>query len=117
MRKLTAAAGSAVFLVIAPGVVAGLVPWWLTGWRTGSPYPGPVRAVGAVVASAGAAVLIYAFTQFVIDGAGTPAPPAPTERLVVSGLYRYVRKPPATFPSARIYRPQSVHKRWGGRLG
>jgi hypothetical protein len=32
MRKMTAAAGTAVFLVIAPGVAAGLVPWWLTGW-------------------------------------------------------------------------------------
>jgi protein-S-isoprenylcysteine O-methyltransferase Ste14 len=29
----------------------------------------------------------------VIDGLGTPAPIAPTERLVVSGLYRYVRNP------------------------
>lgn len=82
-----------MFLVIAPGVVTGLVPWWLTGWRTGSPYPAPVRVAGAVLAGAGAAVLIYAFTQFVIDGAGTPAPPASTERLVVSGLYRYVRNP------------------------
>ena len=36
MRKITAIAGSAVFLVIAPGVVAGLVPWWLTGWRAGA---------------------------------------------------------------------------------
>ena len=33
MRKTTAMAGSAAFLVIAPGVVAGLVPWWLTGWQ------------------------------------------------------------------------------------
>ena len=32
VRKLTAVAGSAGFLVIAPGVVAGLVPWWLTRW-------------------------------------------------------------------------------------
>jgi hypothetical protein len=39
MRKITATAGSAVFLVIAPGVVAGLVPWRLTGWRTGAAYP------------------------------------------------------------------------------
>ncbi len=93
MRKMTAAAGTAVFLVIAPGVVAGLVPWWLTGWRTGSPYPGPVRVAGGVLAAVGAAVVVYAFAQFVIDGLGTPAPPAPTERLVVSGLYRYVRNP------------------------
>ena len=33
MRKITAVAGSAVFPLIAPGGVAGLVPWWLTGWR------------------------------------------------------------------------------------
>lgn len=31
--------------------------------------------------------------RFVIEGAGTPAPVAPTEQLVVGGLYRYVRNP------------------------
>ena len=93
MRKATAAAGSAVFLVIAPGVVAGLIPWWLTGWRIGAAYPVPVRVTGAVLTAAGAAVLLGAFAQFVVQGRGTPAPPAPTEQLVVRGLYRYVRNP------------------------
>ena len=93
MRKLTAIAGSAVFLVIAPGAVAGLVPWWLTGWRTGAGYPEPVRITGAVLAAAGAVTLLTAFAQFAIGGRGTPAPPAPTEQLVVRGLYRYVRNP------------------------
>jgi protein-S-isoprenylcysteine O-methyltransferase Ste14 len=93
MRKMTAAAGTAVFLVIAPGVVAGLVPWWLTGWRMSSSYPVPVRVAGGVVIAAGAAVLIGAFVQFAVEGLGTPAPVAPTGRLVVRGLYRYVRNP------------------------
>ncbi len=93
MRKITAKAGSAVFLVIAPGVVAGLVPWWLTGWRTGAAYPAPVQITGAVLAAAGAAALLAAFAQFAIQGRGTPAPPAPTGQLVVRGLYRYVRNP------------------------
>jgi protein-S-isoprenylcysteine O-methyltransferase Ste14 len=31
--------------------------------------------------------------RFVIEGAGTPAPVAPTEQLVVGGIYRYVRNP------------------------
>jgi hypothetical protein len=44
MRIRTAAAGSAVFLVIAPGTVAGLAPWWLTGWQAGTPYPLALRA-------------------------------------------------------------------------
>ena len=93
MRKMTAMAGSAVFLVVAPGVVAGLVPWWLTGWQVGSRYPVPVRAAGWAMITAGAVVLIGAFAQFAVDGRGTPAPVAPTEQLVVRGPYRYVRNP------------------------
>jgi protein-S-isoprenylcysteine O-methyltransferase Ste14 len=42
---------------------------------------------------AGATALICAFTRFVLEGSGTPAPVAPTARLVVGGLYRYVRNP------------------------
>ena len=38
-------------------------------------------------------VLVRAFWQFTVEGLGTPAPVAPTERLVVKGLYRYVRNP------------------------
>ncbi len=93
MRKLTAVAGSAGFLVLAPGVVAGLVPWWLTRWRMGAAYPVPVRVTGAVLTGAGAAALLGSFAQFAVEGRGTPAPPAPTEQLVVHGLYRYVRNP------------------------
>ncbi len=94
MRMTTAAAGSAAFAVAAPGVVAGLVPWLLTGWQAGaSGYPVPARACGAVLTAAGAAVVLVAFAQFVVEGRGTPAPPAPTEHLVVRGMYRYVRNP------------------------
>ena len=93
MRTITAAAGSVVFLVIAPGVVAGLVPWWLTGWQPGAGWPVPVRITGTVLIAAGAVALLAAFAQFAVQGRGTPAPPAPTEQLVVRGLYRYVRNP------------------------
>jgi hypothetical protein len=59
----------------------GLVPWWLTGWRTGADYPAPVRITGAVLTAAGGAALLAAFAQFAIQGRGTPAPPAPTRML------------------------------------
>ena len=39
MRKPMAAAATALFFVLAPGAVAGLVPWWLTGWRVRHPRP------------------------------------------------------------------------------
>ena len=66
--RTRAALGSLLFLVVAPGVAAGLVPWWLTGWDAAGDVPWPVVAVGVV-------------------------PVAPPEQLVVGGLYRYVRNP------------------------
>ena len=93
MRTVRAIAGSAVFLVAAPGVVAGLVPWLLTGWQDGTAYPWVARVPGLALVAAGAGVLLSAFGQFAVEGMGTPAPVAPTERLVVRGLYRYVRNP------------------------
>lgn len=94
-RRRGAALGSAVFFVVAPGVVGGLIPWWLTGWRMASPLPfwTALRLVGVVLLVVGVVVLVSAFVQFVVEGIGTPAPVAPTQRLVVSGLYRYVRNP------------------------
>ena len=92
VRRLPAAMGSAVFFVAAPVVVAGLVPWWITGWRAGRTWL-PLQLLGGVLVAAGAAVLVYAFVRFVTEGRGTPAPVAPTERLVVGGLYRFVRNP------------------------
>jgi len=92
MRKSVAAVGTSIFFVLAPGLVAGLVPWWLTGWRM-RPTALPLRVVGLVLLAAGIPVLVSAFVRFVREGAGTPAPVAPTEHLVVGGLYRYVRNP------------------------
>ena len=95
MGRARAAVGSLIFLVVAPGVVAGVVPWWLTRWRVREPLPhwAPVRVVGAVLIVGGAVVLLHAFARFVVEGVGTPAPIAPTENLVVGGLYRHVRNP------------------------
>ena len=99
MRKPIAAAGSVVFFVVAPGTVAGLIPWWLTGWRVQPTPEGwaalfvPLRIIGAAMIVAGAAFVISAFVRFVGEGFGTPAPVAPPSRLVVGGVYRYIRNP------------------------
>ena len=95
MRRPTAAAGSALFFAIAPGVVAGLIPWWLTRWQVRGPLASwaAVRVAGLIMLVLGVIVLVQAFARFVAEGHGTPAPAAPTERLVIGGLYRYVRNP------------------------
>jgi protein-S-isoprenylcysteine O-methyltransferase Ste14 len=92
VRRTRAALGSALFLLIAPGVVAGVIPWALTGWDA-EPASPVIRVAGAVLIVLGAGFLLHAFARFVIEGLGTPAPVAPTERLVVGGVYRYVRNP------------------------
>jgi protein-S-isoprenylcysteine O-methyltransferase Ste14 len=100
-----------LFLVLAPGLVAGLVPWLLTGWRaTGVPVW--LQAFGWVALGAGAAVLLEAFARFVLEGVGTPATPAPTEKLVVGGLYRYVRNPMYSAVAAVILGQAAVLGRW-----
>ena len=109
--RLRAALGSALFLVIAPGVVAGLVPWLLTGWDSAGP-PAWLQVLGWVLLAAGVAALLEAFARFVVEGLGTPAPVAPTETLVVGGLYRYVRNPMYLAVAALILGQAAVLGRW-----
>jgi protein-S-isoprenylcysteine O-methyltransferase Ste14 len=93
MRRTAAGAGTALFFATVPGVVVGAVPWTLTHWRVEGQLPGGARAAGAMVVLAGVVLLVHSFVRFVVEGAGTPAPPAPTEHLVVGGLYRVLRNP------------------------
>jgi protein-S-isoprenylcysteine O-methyltransferase Ste14 len=112
MQRSAAALGSAVFFVAAPGTVAGLVPWLITGWQVEKPISmlGAVRIVaGIVILVAAVMVLVRAFARFVVEGRGTPAPIGPTKRLVVGGDYRFVRNPmylavvSAVFAQAMIF--------------
>ena len=54
---------------------------------------GWVRWFGVALIAVGVPLLIDSFARFALQGRGTPAPVLPTEHLVVSGLYRYVRNP------------------------
>src|SRR6201998_1460921 len=95
MRKTIAILGSALFFVVAPCVLAGLIPWSITHWDFQPPFLDlqATRAVGMLLIAAGLPGLIDSFARFALQGLGTPAPIAPTQNLVVTGLYRYVRNP------------------------
>ena len=87
---------SAVFTVIVPGTMAGLIPYLLTdGWRRRGDLFGLSDAwiAGVVLIALGLPVLLMAIYKFASDGLGTPLPAAPTQRLVVTGPHRYVRNP------------------------
>lgn len=95
MSKAIAVLGSALFFVIAPLVLAGFVPWWVTQWEFRPAFFGVdlTRILGGILIIVGVPGVVDSFARFALDGLGTPAPIAPPQKLVVTGLYRYVRNP------------------------
>jgi len=94
MRTGSAVVGSAIFFLVVPGTVAGVLPWLLAGGYASSLPASPLFTITCVsVIACAVAVLLYSFAHFALKGRGTPAPIAPTESLVVSGPYRFVRNP------------------------
>jgi protein-S-isoprenylcysteine O-methyltransferase Ste14 len=83
---------SLLFLVIAPGVVAGYIPLVLlrirpqieTGFFAYLAFP--FWLIGLII-------LLWCFWDFLVKGRGTPSPIDPPKELVVTGLYHYVRNP------------------------
>jgi protein-S-isoprenylcysteine O-methyltransferase Ste14 len=92
---LLAILGSVIFLLIAPVTVVGWIPYWIGRWQMQLDFGDftILRVVGVVLILAGVPVLLDSFARFAIQGLGTPAPVFPTRKLVVQGLYRYVRNP------------------------
>lgn len=95
MQRLSAVLGSALFFVVAPCVLAGLIPWSMTRWESRPAFFGleGARSVGILLILVGLPGLVDSFARFALQGLGTPAPIAPPQNLVVTGLYRHVRNP------------------------
>src|SRR2546430_17715740 len=79
VQRTIAVLGSAVFFVVAPCTLAGLVPWLITGWQTPPPLLclGLTRGIGAAMIFAGVPGAVCAFSRFPLQGLCTPAPTAP----------------------------------------
>ena len=83
---------SVLFLIVAPGMVAGYIPLGLLRW-------GPQIETGVFAYLAlplwliGGMILLWSFWNFLHEGRGTPAPIDPPKEFVAVGFYRYVRNP------------------------
>ena len=76
-----------------PGIVLVFLPLWITRFRIPAGEPGWEKALAWVLIAAGLVPLLESIGRFVAVGRGTLMPNVPTERLVASGLYRFVRNP------------------------
>lgn len=92
--KTSAIIGSVVFFLAAPCFVAGVLPWLiLDRYRLPLSTTLPFVVIGWILTVVVIAALLHCFVRFALEGLGTPAPVAPTEKLVVGGIYRHVRNP------------------------
>ena len=83
---------SLLFLIVAPGVVAGYIPLALLR-RGPRVETGPLAYLAFPLWLVGGMILLWSFWNFLIQGRGTPAPIDPPKELVAVGFYRYVRNP------------------------
>jgi protein-S-isoprenylcysteine O-methyltransferase Ste14 len=76
-----------------PGILLVYVPWRVTGFRIPSGEHVEQIVAAVVLMIVGLAPLLESIWRFIVIGRGSLFPALPTEHLVVSGLYRYVRNP------------------------
>ena len=85
---------SLLWTILLPGFFAGYVPWRYFGLgRVHFDWSDALHVAGAICIGAGTGLLAACIVEFARSGRGTLSPLDPPRRLVVRGLYRYVRNP------------------------
>ena len=86
---------SAVATIAVPGAACVLIPYYILNGARISPTPplGIPQVLAILIAGLGLYMIVWVSTAFVRQGKGTPIPIDPPTRLVITGLYRYVRNP------------------------
>lgn len=82
-----------LFIIFIPGLLMGAMPIWLVYTDTALFSFGFFRWLAVPLWAAGTVVTLWCAWAFTVRGRGTPSPTDPPKKLVVSGLYRYVRNP------------------------
>ena len=88
---MTLALRNILFTLVVPGTVAVIVPLLIV--RGSEPTLEPVTWPGALLIAMGLALYGWCLWNFATEGRGTPGPWDPTEKVVATGPYRWVRNP------------------------
>ena len=79
--------------ILVSAMFLSLWLWFIPRWIAGPDAFSSPRSGGFIILAAGLAVMSTCMWEFAWRGLGTPAPFDPPRRLVVTGLYRFVRNP------------------------
>lgn len=85
-----------IFTILQPGLVAGLVPYWIVRNETNVwpiPLIGATEYLGSLIFVIGTTIMFLCIGSFAVKGRGTLSPIDPTQKLVITGLYRFSRNP------------------------
>ena len=85
-----------LFTIMQPGLVAGLIPLWITGFRINDIFNEVWQLhhyIGTIVFLIGFVIMLWCIISFAVIGRGTLSPADPTKKLVISGLYYFSRNP------------------------
>jgi protein-S-isoprenylcysteine O-methyltransferase Ste14 len=83
---------AATFIAIVPGSIGGWIPLYIASDAPIARWT-PDRIAGAAMVVVGWAILVWCTVDFVRRGLGTPSPHRAPTKLVVTGLFRFVRNP------------------------
>ena len=83
---------SLLWTILLPGMIAGYIPWRFFGFRLHAPQS-VMQLICVAVAALGVVILLLCIVEFARRGRGTLSPLDPPRKLVVTGLYRWVRNP------------------------
>jgi protein-S-isoprenylcysteine O-methyltransferase Ste14 len=84
------------FTILQPGLVAGLIPYWILGGKLYKRIAEPFQFkqyLGIIVFFLGLVIMFDCIIRFAVQGRGTLSPADPTKKLVIRGFYKFSRNP------------------------
>lgn len=92
-RNRSIAASVLFTLFGGPGILLVLIPWLITRFHLPAAQPLSQILLAILLIVLGLIPLFESILRFIRVGRGSLVPSVPTERLVVTGFYRFVRNP------------------------